>query len=422
MYKAFRYLLILAVLTILPASAFGWGSATHAWLANGLGLQSGSLNMEEIYGSMLPDLPNYMADQTQAAVLFQLTHYNFMEIVEKEKSPVGSRKASEYGFASHNEVWGGDYTAHTNGFNTGDQGYVIAKSEYLAGIIAPILGIPPYSPPYNPLLLSLAHSAIESGIDLRLKRELDPQIGFKIILSAESRSHKIPQLLVSAYAKDFAYTMKISQPKARSIILKTEEDFRQLISMYGGALTKSAVNDEDIWALAQLGAQIYSSQLGLSIEDASIKIKGILDFVVNGDIVLGDILYDYQNELSQTFDFVKSGLAAHGIDTARGHFALLKPAETDIQSAQPVAFLLKQNFPNPFNPKTTIEYLLPVQSTVRLSIFNSLGQEIALLVNSEQSSGLHTIIWDGSGFSSGTYFCRIEANGLTAVQRMQLLK
>jgi hypothetical protein len=76
-------------------------------------------------------------------------------------------------------------------------------------------------------------------------------------------------------------------------------------------------------------------------------------------------------------------------------------------------FELAQNYPNPFNPSTTIRYGLPSSSRVSLKIFNILGQEIADLVNSEQSSGWHEIEWSPRT-ASGLYFYRIEAVSVRA--------
>ena len=74
---------------------------------------------------------------------------------------------------------------------------------------------------------------------------------------------------------------------------------------------------------------------------------------------------------------------------------------------------LFQNYPNPFNPSTRIEYVLHGQNTVTLKIYNILGQEVATLLDEEQSAGRHTIEWNsrssaGLQVSSGVYFCRIE--------------
>jgi len=67
-----------------------------------------------------------------------------------------------------------------------------------------------------------------------------------------------------------------------------------------------------------------------------------------------------------------------------------------------------QNFPNPFNPSTTIRYGLPSRSNVILAIFNTLGQHVATLSQGEQDAGYHEIRFDGSSLPSGVYFYHIQ--------------
>ena len=103
------------------------------------------------------------------------------------------------------------------------------------------------------------------------------------------------------------------------------------------------------------------------------------------------------------------------------------------ESQIPDGFKLSQNYPNPFNPSTRIEYSLPSQSHVSIKIYNLLGQEVATLVDEQQSNGSHIVEWDGrstNGFSvsTGVYFYRIEARQpgsqflFASVKKMLLVK
>jgi len=87
---------------------------------------------------------------------------------------------------------------------------------------------------------------------------------------------------------------------------------------------------------------------------------------------------------------------------------------------------LKQNFPNPFNPITAIEYTLPSRSEVSLIIFNLRGQEVARLVDEDKPAGTHTVKWNAVNVSSGIYFYRLqagpEASGFVRTRKMVLLK
>ena len=97
----------------------------------------------------------------------------------------------------------------------------------------------------------------------------------------------------------------------------------------------------------------------------------------------------------------------------------------------PTVYELNQNFPNPFNPSTTLRYGLPNNSAVSLKIYNVLGQQVASLVNGEQSAGWQRVTWNvpQSGISTGLYFYRLEAvdvanpnNRFLQVKKMLLLK
>lgn len=93
----------------------------------------------------------------------------------------------------------------------------------------------------------------------------------------------------------------------------------------------------------------------------------------------------------------------------------------------PGKYALSQNFPNPFNPVTRINYQLPVKSHVTLNVFNANGQLVKTLINSEIKAGYHSIVWNGTNESgtkvpSGIYIYRIEINDFTQDKRCILLK
>jgi len=98
------------------------------------------------------------------------------------------------------------------------------------------------------------------------------------------------------------------------------------------------------------------------------------------------------------------------------------------QSLLPDEFTLEQNYPNPFNPSTSISYQLPVDGQVSVKVFNSIGQEVAVLVNNQaQTVGTYQVEWNASNLSSGVYFYRIEVAAqdgrqLTDMRRMTLIK
>jgi hypothetical protein len=88
----------------------------------------------------------------------------------------------------------------------------------------------------------------------------------------------------------------------------------------------------------------------------------------------------------------------------------------------PKAFALYENFPNPFNPTTTIRYDLPTSSFVRLTVFNILGEPIATLVNGIEHAGERSVLFDASNLSSGIYFYRLQSNEYTKTMKMIVAK
>ena len=88
----------------------------------------------------------------------------------------------------------------------------------------------------------------------------------------------------------------------------------------------------------------------------------------------------------------------------------------------PDKFTLHQNYPNPFNPSTSIMFDIPKSSKVKLSVYNTLGKEVAVLVNEELGAGQYNLAWNGAGQSSGVYYYRLETEGFTEVRKMMLIK
>jgi hypothetical protein len=88
----------------------------------------------------------------------------------------------------------------------------------------------------------------------------------------------------------------------------------------------------------------------------------------------------------------------------------------------PDKITLFNNYPNPFNPTTTISWRLTVSSPVKLSVYNLRGQKVATLINQRQPAGFHTITFDASGLASGVYFYRLEAGRFLESRKMVVLK
>jgi len=86
------------------------------------------------------------------------------------------------------------------------------------------------------------------------------------------------------------------------------------------------------------------------------------------------------------------------------------------------SFFSLKNYPNPFNPETTISYTLKTASNVKITVYDKLGREVAVLVDGAQSDGDHTVSFNASNFPSGVYFYRVKTADKTEVKKMVLAK
>jgi hypothetical protein len=98
------------------------------------------------------------------------------------------------------------------------------------------------------------------------------------------------------------------------------------------------------------------------------------------------------------------------------------PLPVEIEVTLPAEFVLEQNFPNPFNPSTTIKYSLPSESDVTLTVFDVSGSVIETLVNQWQTAGNYKINFDASHLSSGIYYYRLSAGSFSQAKKLIFLK
>jgi hypothetical protein len=87
-----------------------------------------------------------------------------------------------------------------------------------------------------------------------------------------------------------------------------------------------------------------------------------------------------------------------------------------------VSFRLKEAYPNPFNPTTTIELYMPVSGDIKVEVYNLLGQSIATLSNGYKDAGTYNLTWNAGNASSGMYFVKAQAEGFTQIQKLMLVK
>jgi hypothetical protein len=88
----------------------------------------------------------------------------------------------------------------------------------------------------------------------------------------------------------------------------------------------------------------------------------------------------------------------------------------------PTSYALEQNYPNPFNPTTVIQYALPVAGHVKLMVYTTLGEEVAVLIDEEQEAGYRSVTWHAASIPSGVYLYRLQAGGFAEARKLLLVK
>ena len=102
--------------------------------------------------------------------------------------------------------------------------------------------------------------------------------------------------------------------------------------------------------------------------------------------------------------------------------SLVLASVQSIANEVPQNVFLHQNYPNPFNPTTTIEYKLPNEARVQLVLYDNLGREVRRLTDAVRQAGFYRVVFDAAGYSSGVYYCRLQAGDAVMVRRLLLLK
>lgn len=143
----------------------------------------------------------------------------------------------------------------------------------------------------------------------------------------------------------------------------------------------------------------------------------------SGNIALGENMFrvggvaiDRANKIAYVLA-TNVGLSAFDLSDA---MQIAVSIEQDEQ--RPTAFTLEQNFPNPFNPTTSIRFTLPQSEQVTITVHNMLGQQVETLVDGVRAAGTHQVLFNAAGLPSGVYIYRIQAGAYTASMRMTLLK
>jgi hypothetical protein len=138
----------------------------------------------------------------------------------------------------------------------------------------------------------------------------------------------------------------------------------------------------------------------------------------HGANVLALTYEDMNSANARAFDTTANAILSGIADELAGGV----PADVREEHETPSTFTLSPNFPNPFNPSTTIRLSLEQRTLATLKIYDALGREIAILMDGEHEAGTYTLVWDAHGMASGMYLCRATAGGHSEVRTMMLVR
>lgn len=175
------------------------------------------------------------------------------------------------------------------------------------------------------------------------------------------------------------------------------------------------------WSLAR-GATHYRMQISETDDFTSTVVDSTTSPGVNANGIY--IKYEFLEEETEYFWRARAINADESSEWSES-WSFYNPAATAVAAEhedKPAEFALHQNFPNPFNPVTQIGYDLKETANVKLTVYNMLGQEVAVLVNSKMAAGRHQVSFNAADLSSGFYIYRIEAGNFTATKKLMLIK
>ena len=174
----------------------------------------------------------------------------------------------------------------------------------------------------------------------------------------------------------------------------------------------SGLTDLDILSLYTIDTTIFASTYnGVFLStDFGISWIPFNSGLENMDALSFNVLGQYVYAGTSTGDVMKRPLSEIIIDV-----------KNQLNTA-PTEFLLSQNFPNPFNPSTSIQYAISSRQFVSLKVYDVLGNEIETLVNEEKPTGTYEITWYAENLPSGVYFYQLKAGSFIETKKMILLK
>ena len=230
-------------------------------------------------------------------------------------------------------------------------------------------------------------------------------------LNADARMYLDARTAMPIVGEDFVLDVRVADfaaIKGYGLQVQYEADKLEFVEV---------LTDQPLGGSELATPQVLADQAGV------LTVAAYGDVVSDGEVPLS-LVFRAITEIENTVVEITDNQT---YDSEFGFNRLVLPAPVQLQT-RPEAFALANNYPNPFNPATTIKYALPQAADVELTVYNVVGQAVRMLVAEHQSAGRYVVEWDatndsGHSLSSGMYFYRLEAGGeFLEVKKMLLLK
>ena len=230
-------------------------------------------------------------------------------------------------------------------------------------------------------------------------------------LNADARLYLDARTALPSVGEDFVLDVRLADfaaIKGYGLQVQYEADKLEFVQV---------LTDEPLGGSALATPQVLADEAGV------LTVVAHGDVVSDGEVALS-LVFRPTTEIENTLIEIADNQT---YDSAFGFNRLALPVPIQVQT-RPEAFALANNYPNPFNPATTIKYALPQAADVELTVYNVVGQVVRTLVAEHQNAGRYVVEWDatndnGHSLSSGMYFYRLQAGGdFHEVKKMLLLK
>jgi transposase-like protein len=304
--------------------------------------------------------------------------------------------------------------------NTGGEGPFSSARSFSTLFPAPALLSPAAGATGQPVSLTLQWGKVNGAVRYHLQLASDSL--FTTFIKNDTTitdSVRLVNGLVNStwyYWRVAAKSNTVTGPFSASRTFRTIGVLPAAVTLVGPAMDSKFKPDSVrcTWRRAT-GATRYWLEVGL---DSLFQVRSVDSTLTDSTKVVHNLLLN-----AKVWWKVRAGTAeGWGPFSEVRRFTMDGPTGIQANNEIPGSYALQQNYPNPFNPSTMIAYDLPAAGTMRLEVFNMLGESVALLVDEYRTAGHHEARFNADGLSSGTYFYRMTAGGTVITRRMLLLR